>query len=333
MPNIEAGTSYFGVRDPEHAETDLDRFSDAGLDAVLHTFSERDREFYRETMADIVAASHDRSLSVYVNPWGVGGVFGGEAFSRFVARNPDSRQVLNTGERVSAACFNDPAFREFVREWTHDAAGLGADVLFWDEPHWHNVHWYGDDHPNDVWCCRCEHCRGLYRERYDESMPATETERVSTFREESMLDFLDEMMALTRDEGAENAVCLMPTQSADHGPRDWAQLAKNDHIDVLATDPYWAAFTEDAEPGEYVARFGKELVEITDDHDLRSQLWIQGFGLRGDSAPDDVRTATRTALDLADSVFMWGYDGCRAISKIACAEPMAVWEAYLDELP
>ncbi|MFC4451312.1 hypothetical protein [Halorussus aquaticus] len=334
MPDTEAGTSYFGVQDPEHAAADLDRFREAGLDAVLHTFSERDRAFYRETMADIVAASRDRGLTTYVNPWAVGGVFGGEEFSRFVAHNSDSRQVLSTGERVPAACFNDPAFREFVRGWTEDAAGLGADVLFWDEPHWHDVHWYEDGYPDDVWCCRCDHCREKYRERYDEPMPATETERVSRFREDSMLDFLDEMMALADAEGAENAVCLMPTQSADHGPRDWAQMAESDHIDVLATDPYWAAFTEDADPGEYVARFGEELVEVADDHGLRSQLWIQGFGLSGESAADDVRTATRTALDCgADSVFVWGYDGCRTISEIACEEPMAVWNAYLDELP
>ena len=334
MPDIETGTSYFGVQDPEHATADVERFREAGLDAVLHTFSERDRAFYRESMADIVAASDERGLTTYVNPWAVGGVFGGEEYSRFVAHNPDSRQVLNTGNRVAAACFNAPTFREYMREWTRDAAGLGVDVLFWDEPHWHNVHWYEDGYPDDVWCCRCDHCKERYRERYDEPMPATETEQVSRFRETSMLDFLGEMMALTRNEGATNAVCLMPTQSADHGPRDWAELAKNEHVDVLATDPYWAAFAEDADPGEYVARFGEELVAVADDHGLRSQLWIQGFGLSGESATDDVRTATRTALDLgADSVFMWGYDGCRTISEIACEDPMAVWDAYLEELP
>nr|WP_245800122.1 hypothetical protein [Haladaptatus litoreus] len=332
MSDIETGTSYFGVQDPEHAATDLNRFREVGLNAVLHTFSERDRAFYRETMADIVTASNDRGLTTYVNPWGVGGVFGGEEFSRFVARNPNSRQMLNTGERVPAACFNDPAFRKFMREWTRDAARLGADVLFWDEPHWHNVHWYGDDHSDDVWCCRCDHCRERYRARYDEPMPVTETDRVSTVRERSMVEFLDEMMAVSHEEGAENAVCLLPSQSADHGTRDWAQVAESEYLDVLATDPYWA-HAQDADAGEYVARFGERLVTVADDHDLRNQLWIQGFGLEGESATDDVRTATRTALDLADSVFMWGYDGCRTISEIACEEPMAVWSAYLDELP
>jgi hypothetical protein len=34
-----------------------------------------------------------------------------------------------------------------------------------------------------------------------------------------------------------------------------------------------------------------------------------------------------------DSVFMWGYDACRTISAIACEDPEAVWEAYVEELP
>ena len=332
-PDTETGTSYFGVHDPEHAKRDLDRFRESGLGAVLHTFSERARTYHRENVRDIVDASHDRGFTVYVNPWSVGGVFGGEEFSNFVAEHPDARQRLNTGDRAPAACFNHPAFREFVREWTRDAAGLGADVLFWDEPHWYNAGWV-DDYPDDAWSCRCEHCRERYRDRYDGPMPATETERVSAFREASLLDFLDEVMALTHDEGAENAVCLMPRQTADYGLRDWSELAASDHLDRLATDPYWEAFGESNDPEAFVSEFGREVTDLADEYGLRSQLWIQGFALDDGSAPDDVRAATRTALDAdPDSVFLWGYDGCRTVSEIACAEPMAVWDAYLSTLP
>jgi len=49
---------------------------------------------------------------------------------------------------------------------------------------------------------------------------------------------------------------------------------------------------------------------------------------------EDVHTATRTVADSdVDSMFMWGYDACRIISDIACEDPEAVWNAYLDELP
>ncbi|WP_433627468.1 hypothetical protein [Halomicrococcus sp. NG-SE-24] len=332
MTGLETGTSYFDVMDVRHAERDLDRFRDAGLDAVLHTFSERDREYFERTKADLVAASHDRDFTVYVNPWAVGGVFGGEAYSGLVAREPSVRQRLASGERVPAACFNDPDFREYVRGWTRDAVDIGADVLFWDEPHWYNVDWFRE-YAADDWSCRCEHCRERYRERFDEPMPVTETEAVTRFREESLLDFLDEMMALGHERGAENAVCLMPKKTADYGFSDWSRVATNDHLDVLATDPYWEAFGESNDPESFVAEFGETVSSLAADNDLRSQLWVQGFDLEAGAAAD-VRAATRAALDVGvDSLFTWGYDGCRTISGIAADEPDAVWDAFLDELP
>nr|WP_202935185.1 hypothetical protein [Halorussus amylolyticus] len=330
---MERGTSYFGVRDPRHAEHDLDRFGDEGLDAVLHTFSERDQRYYQETMADLVAASHDRGQRVYVNPWGVGRVFGGEALSEFIGRNPDSRQRLSTGDRVPAACFNDPKFRGFMREWTRDAVDLGADVIFWDEPHWYVPGWDADPLPEGAWTCRCDACRERYEAEYDEAMPATETDRVVEFQEASLFDFLEEMMALVREEGAENAVCLLPGDSSEHGLTDWERLAASDHIDVFSTDPYWAAFDEEME--SFVDEYTDRVVSLADEYDLESQIWIQGFALPDDpETPKKVERATEIAVEGGvDSVFMWGWDACRVISSIGTTDHDAVWNAYLDALP
>lgn len=333
---IETGTSYFGVRDRRHVERDLDRFVESGLNAVLHTFSEADQEYYQDTMAEIVDASHERGLTVYVNPWSVGRVFGGEAFSEFIGRHPQQCQVMSTGDRVGAACFNAPRFREFMREWTRDAAELGADVLFWDEPHWYIPAWHDqqDRFPDGAWSCRCTHCRTAYRERFDEPMPVAHTERVERFREQSLLSFLNEMMAVANEMGTQNAVCLLPSEDSDHGLRNWSDLAENPLLDVLATDPYWSIHAEGS-PTEFVGYFADTVVSLAQTHDLDSQIWIQGFRLDGGSdTTDAVRATTRTAIDSGvDSVFMWGYDACRSISSIACEEPDAVWSAYLEELP
>ena len=233
MPR-EHGTSYFGVRNRTHAAADLDRFAAAGLDAVLHTYSERDQRYYEGTMTDLVAESHDRGFTVYVNPWGVGRAFGGEALSEFVGRHPEARQRLSTGERVPTACFEHPAFRAFVREWTGSAAGLGADVLFWDEPHWFLPDWHDREFADDAWGCRCEHCRAAFEERFGREMPREETDAVRAFKADRLLDFLREMMAVAADHGAENAVCLLPSEDADHGLSDWGPLARSDDLDVLA---------------------------------------------------------------------------------------------------
>lgn len=334
---LEAGTSYFGVRDRRHVERDLDRFVDSGLNAVLHTFSEADREYYQETMTEIVAASHERDLTVYVNPWAVGRVFGGEAYSEFIGRHPDQCQIMSSGDRVGAACFNAPRFREFMRGWTRDAAALGADVLFWDEPHWYITDWHEGERPcpEDAWGCRCEHCQSAYRERFDEPMPETYTEHVERFREESLLSFLDDMMRVANSAGARNAVCLLPSEDSEHGLRDWTELASNPRLDVLATDPYWAIHSESSDPDEFVGYFAETVASLAQTHDLTSQIWIQGFRLDGGTdTVSAVRSATRAAIDSGvDSVFMWGYDACRIISDIACEDPDAVWSAYLEELP
>lgn len=329
---MERGTSYFGVRDVDHAVEDLDRFREAGLDAVLHTFSERDRRYYRGTVADIVDASADRGFTVYVGSWALGRVFGGEALSEFVGRHPEARQRLSTGDRVPAACLNHPTFRAFVRDWARDAAGLGADVVFWDEPHWFIPEWFEGEVevPDGAWACRCEHCRDRFAAEHGGPMPETETAAVAAFKEASLVDFLEDAMATVADAGAGNAVCLLPGEDAAVGLTDWTAIAESDHLDVLATDPYWDAHGREVEG--FVGRYTRKVVDLAAANDLRSQIWIQGFRLDAGEV-GNVRTATRVAMDGGvDSVFMWGWDGCRSISSIACADPMGVWNAYLETL-
>jgi hypothetical protein len=62
--------------------------AERGYGGVLHTFSENDFAYYRGTMAEIVAISHDEGLFVQASPWGLGRTFGGEAESRWVAFHP-----------------------------------------------------------------------------------------------------------------------------------------------------------------------------------------------------------------------------------------------------
>ncbi|WP_248515303.1 hypothetical protein [Salinarchaeum laminariae] len=328
----EYGASYFGVRNRTHAETDLERFEDAGLNAVLHTFSERDKRYYEETMQDIVASSKDRGFEVYVNPWSVGRVFGGEALSQFIGEHPESQQVTSEGQRIAAACFNAPDFREYMREWTESAAGLGADVLFWDEPHWFLPEWFEEEFADDEWGCRCEHCQARYEDTYGEPMPEEVTDRVQEFKADQLMDFLEEMMAISREEGCENAVCLLPSEDADHGLSDWDQLAASEYLDVLVTDPYWGVFPEAEGPEEFVGYFSEKVADMAEEYDLRGQIWIQGFRLPAGST-EEVKTATRTAIESGvDSVMLWGYDGCKSISDIACEEPEDVWNGFLEEV-
>src|SRR5438270_311166 len=162
---FRAGCSYFGVRIPRHVRRDLDDLAARGFTGVLHTFSENDLAYYRDTMREIVAASHDRGLEVQAAPWGLGRTFGGEAESRFVTFHPDECQVLDDGRHVAAACLNSPGYRAFCAEWADWALGCGVDSLFWDEPAWVVPEHVGVD--DERWSCRCRRPRGGHRRSMD----------------------------------------------------------------------------------------------------------------------------------------------------------------------
>src|ERR1700751_2304312 len=108
-----AGCSYFGVRIPRHVRRDMADLAARGYTGVLHTFSENDFAYYRGTMAEIVAISHESGLTVLASPWGLGRTFGGEAEGRWVAFHPGESGGLADGPRVPPACLNSSAYRDF----------------------------------------------------------------------------------------------------------------------------------------------------------------------------------------------------------------------------
>ena len=179
------GVSYFGVRSPKHVLADMADIMAAGYNAVLHTWSEEDQQYYYGTMKDIVDASAGMGLKVYVNPWGVGRVFGGEAYSELTARNHDMCQVALDGKPKVAACPNHPEFRAYMHKWIETVCATKVSTIFWDEPHF-----YFEKGGLSNWSCRCEKCRAKFKARFGYEMPAELTDDVKKFREDSLIDFL-----------------------------------------------------------------------------------------------------------------------------------------------
>ncbi|RKX53392.1 MAG: hypothetical protein DRP25_00415, partial [Thermotoga sp.] len=122
---MKYGVSYFGNRILKHVEEDMKELKEIGFDVIVHTFSENDHKFYFRTMKDIVKLTRDLGMEVWIDPWGVGGVFGGEAFSNFLIENPSEWQITNRGRAVGSACFNSPKFREYMKRWLEAAVETG----------------------------------------------------------------------------------------------------------------------------------------------------------------------------------------------------------------
>jgi N-acetylmuramic acid 6-phosphate etherase len=313
-----AGVSYFGVRILRHVRRDLEDIAARGYTSVLHTFSENDLAYYRGTMADIVAASHELGLEVQMCPWGLGRTFGGEAESRWVTMHPDACQVLDDGRRVATGCLNQPAYRTFCREWADAALEAGTDYVFWDEPHWTVPEHLGIDDP-ERWACCCDVCREL--------AGGTPTQ---AFREASLVDFLREMAAHVAAAGGSNTICLLPLTEGSHGISDWDAVAALPGLDVFATDPYWKNFDEPADA--FVGRFARLLADTAARHGVRPQLWVPSFGLTRDDIPDLEGAIAAARAAGIDDVWTWGYEACGHMTHLATPDSPLVWEAVTRAL-
>ncbi len=319
-----SGCSYFGVRIVRHARRDLEDIAARGYTSVLHTFSENDLAYYRGTMAELVAASHELGLGVQMCPWGLGRTFGGEAESRFVTFHPEACQVLDDGSRVATACLNSPLYRGFCREWADAALEAGTDYVFWDEPHWTVPEHVGA--AAERWACCCELCA----ERFGGPLPAELTPEVLAFREASTVDFLRELVEHVRSRGGRNTICLLPLVEGPHGLSDWDAVASLPGLDVLATDPYWKNFDEPAE--SFVGRFSRLLAETAKRHGVGAQLWLPSFGLTHGDIPElEAAIAAARAAGI-DDLWTWGYEACGHMTKLATPDAPLVWEAVTAAL-
>ncbi len=321
-----AGVSYFGVRILRHVRRDLEDIAARGYTAVLHTFSENDLAYYRGTMAEIVAASHELGLEVQMCPWGLGRTFGGEAESRWVTFHPEACQVLDDGRRVATGCLNNPAYRAFCREWADAALEAGTNYVFWDEPHWTVPEHVGA--APERWACCCHACRersGLNLQGLTLDVP-----EVQRFRERSLVDFLGEMTAHVAARGGRNTVCLLPLTEGAQGISDWNPVAALPALDVFATDPYWKNFDEPA--GSFVGRFATLLAETAAWNNVEPQLWLPSFGLMRDDIPDLEAAVAATRAAGIEDVWTWGYEACGHMTHLATPDSPLVWEAVTKAL-
>ena len=316
---MKTGVSYFGNRIPRHVKEDMHDILSHHCNFVVHTFSENDFQFYKETIREIVTICHDIGLEVYLDPWGVGGVFGGEAYSAFVARNIDARQIRNDGAIAPVACPNHPKFRAFMKEWIHAAVTMNPQVIFWDEPHFYIPGWFGD---TPGWACHCSVCQRLYQDRYNHPLPKERTEEITAFQHSSLFDFLKEMCETVKADNpkVKNSICVLPSERTEH----WEAIAKLDSVDIFGTDPYWTWYNKDVK--EYVGHYSSIIAKYAKQYQKEGQIWVQAFRIpRG--TEKNIGIAIDTAFNHGiRNIVAWGYEGCSCMSHIASDNPTLVWE-------
>ena len=326
---FQFGTSYFGCRFPEHVETDMRYLKECGCSAVLHTFSEEDYFFYRDTMKEIVEVSHRQGLKVYVNPWAVAGVFGGEAFSRFLVQNPETWQLCSDRKRYPTACLSHPKLRQFLLDWVEAAAYIGADAVMWDELHWFLPFLFLESNPQKIWGCRCEYCRHLFHEQFGYIMPEIQTSDVLSFQYTQMRRLLFELSDAVAAKGLKTSVCfLCNTDNFPDNFSQWDDIAGHKSIDIVGTDPYWELGRPmKRSPEEFISFYANKIAEIARKHNKEPQLWIQLYGLKNHY--ELVQQAAKLAADASiRNIFSWCYRGAKNMSFLRCADPDKAWAQF-----
>lgn len=333
---MKFGASYFANRIVRHVKTDMEKMADDGCTFVVHTMSEHDVTYHSGNMSDIVKASHDAGLEVFLDPWGIGRVFGGESFSAFVKTYPHCRQKLNFSEgdmMIYKACLNAKTFRDYMTNWIELAAKTGADGVFWDEPHLffgEFTHLFGG-RKKDVWGCVCNTCRDLFKQKYGYEMPLEFTDEVKAFRQSTIVDFLECLANTASQKGLRNSVCLFPTTDPRYGIYEWEKVAMIKSMDIFGSDPYWYAYKK--EVAEFVREISSEVLSLSLKYKKEPQIWIQGYRV-----PANREEEIMTAVDVAyttgiRNIATWSFEGTDCMTYVRSDRPEIVWQnvrnAYL----
>ena len=308
---MQLGVSYFGNRFVEHYRGhDLPDIARAGCDFVVHTFSEHDVAFYTDSLRAMVEATHADGLEVWLDPWGVGGLFAGEAFSDFLVRNPQSRVVDTVGGLAPMACPNAPETRALLLDWVDKAASIGADAIFWDDP------------TSVEGGCVCTNCQELFRSRHGTGLTGLEGAAVRQFHHDSLRAFLDDMTQAASAHGLGNVAGVLPRADL------LAQAVEMGAVRTVATSPLWQAHSKPVD--DYVRQACMDTVARCRAGGKQPMAWLQAFGLPAGSEGDIVRAASIMRECGIEAVAAWSYRGGEPMTGVRSERPSEAWEAVKE---
>ncbi len=317
---MKFGASYFGNRMVNYVKMDMKRLKEEGFDYVVHTFSENDYLFYKDTMKEIVSVSKEVGLEVWIDPWGVGRIFGGEAFSIFAGNNIEECQVLSDNKPIGIACPNSPKFRAFMKEWIATANDTGADCFFWDEPHFYIASWLGGR--KGTWGCTCKYCREKFTQETGEKFPSNPSQKLTDMKDKWIKEFLTELINVVKQKGKKNIICIFPSKN-NEGVMDWDRVAGIEGLDNFGTDPYW--FQLDVNYKEFATECAQKTIDVCKKYGIDSHLWLQGF-----KVPKGREVELADAVEIYTSlgvrnIAVWGFNACRHMSSLVPDNPDKVW--------
>lgn len=108
--------AYFGTHDPRHVQADLKDIAQ-DFDGILYPVTEQDVAFDAAGVAERVRLAREAGLTVWISPWAVAGLFGGEGLSA-----------------IGHLCAQSCQAREEIGRWAAVARDAKPDAVLLDEP-------------------------------------------------------------------------------------------------------------------------------------------------------------------------------------------------------
>lgn len=204
---------------------------------------------------------------------------------------------------------------------------MGADAIFWDEPQL-GIWAQGDEVQR--WTCWCDHCQGLFRDRFGTTMPTSMTPEVIQFRQDALTDVLHVGMRRAKSQGLQNSICLLPREHPRYGFGTWQHIAALPELDSFGTDPYWTSSpgNDPHQREEFDARirhYADKVLHLAGSTGKRPHLWVLGFRIAKGTEPDMERAAELVWESGIRDLAIWADKyGCGDNNR--SGDPQAVWD-------
>ncbi len=306
------GVSYFSSRDLRHFRRDVEEIKDAGFSYIVHTFSERDMEFYSESVGELVKFSKEMGLNTLADPWGVLRLFGGEEYSRWIYIYPEIRQRKHDGSEGYGACPNNQRTISLLEEWIDKVAELGFDGIFWDEVHLDDI------------ACFCEVCNEYFIDEYGGRMDLAPSVILREFGASSKRRLLEHLFSYAKKKGLSNTLCVLPNASLEE-LESYIYLRD---LDVYSLDPYPVVLKSNFVG--FMEKYVPYLFDKARRRGLSTELWVQGFALKKEEIGyiDSFFSLIKNVK--VDRVAIWSFRATESMSYIRPEEPELVWRKFIE---
>lgn len=328
----ETGVSYYGISTVENARRDFQEIKDHNCTSIVLALTEFDMFFWKPQIPKIVDEAKKLGLKVYLNTWGIGKFFGGEAPSLFLQECDimDRQHTALTQTPLAAASPCSSAFQDYMWNLVDELSKTcNADGFFWDEPHYAMpVYPVGYQSTTD-WTCRSPITQATFKRKYGYDMPKTLSRQVRIFRHDMANYILEECSRIVKSNNPNLSVtqCCLPADnnyysSQQRGFDDWSQIAERSDIDIFST----SIIADYVTPLSAHKKIAEKTVALAKQYDKIPQRWVMSYF----DSPEDLSDIKKiiNIYDKAgiESIFSWTYRAGEGTFLQSPKDPIKVWD-------